>query len=154
MSEKDDHGWLQLELHARSREKRKKILEGMIPFLDSIGVRYYFNNYGIPRNHFIKLGLTEIDNDTRLRIINKAKELGAKVQVGNPDLRMDGDMIIDDIKELSTIVAVKTLRMKKLTNGQAYLFIHFLMNELGYNYGEESDIYLSLAYNVRFGQRK
>lgn len=154
MSDKDSHGWLQLELHARSREKRKTILEGMVPFLDSMGVRYYFNCYGSPRDHFIKLGLTEINNDTRHRVIEKAKEFNARVQQGNPDLRMEDDMVIDDIKELSTIVAVKNLHLKKLTNGQAYLFIHFLMNQLGYSYNEEMDTYLALAYNVRFGQRK
>ena len=85
--------------------------------------------------------------------MDKSKELGVKVKKGVPDLRLQDGMVIDDIKELSTKVAVNTFEMNKFTVGQMYFFVHFLMNELGFNYEEELDIYLSLAHNVRFERR-
>ena len=147
--------WVQFQLHTRSRVKQEKLKKQIIPFVDSLGVDFYFNSYSGPkRQYFIKLGLINIDEKMLKTILDKAKELGATVREGDPDLRMEGDMVIDDIKKLSTTVAVKMFKLAKPTDGQIYLFIHFLMNQLGYLYNNELDVYLALAHAVRFGRRK
>ena len=80
-------------------------------------------------------------------VLNKAeKEFGAEVKIDEPDFRNIDGMLVDQIKMESTKMA---LGFKgKLTIPQIYLFIHFLMNQLGYQYKEELQVYGRLVENI------
>ena len=146
--------WRQFHLHTILK-KRQEIKEALIKFLEFHRFTFYLLSYSGPKHCYLALGLYDAGDINTENVLKRAKELGVKrISEGDPDLRGEDGMVVDDIKELSMRTATKIFNLKKFTPSQIYLFIHFLMNQLGYSYGEELDIYLSLAYNVRLGQRK
>jgi len=150
--------WQQFEIHVDSKEKFEKLRKEFIPFVAEQKNLFYFNSYsGMHEGKeyfFMKLGLPKsISDELKDKILDKAViDYGAVIKSSAPDLRLQDGMVVDDIKELATQTTMNVFKQKKLTEPQTYLFFHILMNQLGYNYEEELNIYLSLAYNVRFGR--
>lgn len=150
-------GWV-YDLYVDSYEKLDK-MSGEIPKLASLhNLPFFFNRYSAGPDttgpHFIRFGvltaekehLKELFEKTRV-VIDKAVEMfGAEVKRGLPDFRNIDGILVDLIKIKSTKVALSF--RKKPTKPQIYLFIHFLMNQLGFNYKDEVDVYGRLIENI------
>lgn len=159
--------WKQFELHIPLEkeyvETKRKLQElGKIisqKIIENGTVKFYYNYYISKDDAFIKLGLFDATEYFTNYILEAAKGLGATIKEGSPDLRSQEGIVIDDLKHVSTQIAIaqkqalKEFAIEKLTVGQMYLVLHILMNQLGYSYDEELDVYVSLAYNVRFGRK-
>jgi hypothetical protein len=132
------------------------------PFVKSLGLPFYYNRYSSGPNtsgpHFMRFGVLseeESPDAPRLKelfeklktVLDRAeKEFGAEVKLSEPDFRNIDGALVDQIKMESTKVA---LGFKgKPTIPQIYLFIHFLMNQLGYQYKEELQVYSKLVENI------
>jgi hypothetical protein len=153
------------DLYVDNYEKLEKMCREIPLFAESLGLTFYFNRYSSGPNtsgpHFMRLGvlseeiLTDSPDSLRLKdlfermknVLDRAeKKFGAEVKIGEPDFRNIDGMLVDQIKMESTKTA---LGFKgKLTIPQIYLFIHFLMNQLGYQYKEELQVYSRLVENI------
>jgi len=152
-------GWA-YNLYVDSHEKLEKMCKEIPPFAASLNLPFYFIRYSSGPDalgpHFMNIGvLSEEDSpeflqrlfeETR-KVVDKAeKEFGAEVQECPLDFRDVDGMIVDQIKVESTKMAL-SLTFKP-TIPQIYLFIHFLMNQLGYHYNEELKVYSKLVENI------
>lgn len=155
-------GWV-YDLYVDSCEKLEKMCKEIPQFAASLKLPFYYNRYSSGPDtagpHFMRFGvLSEEDSPHAPRIkelfgktktvVDKAqKEFGAEVKKGPPDFRNIDGMLIDQIKMDSTKVALAFHGLKP-TRPQIYLFIHFLMNQLGYHYHEEIKVYSKLVENI------
>jgi hypothetical protein len=155
-------GWV-CNLYVDNYEKLEKMCKEIPPFVKSLDLPFYYNRYSSGPNtsgpHFMRLGVLSDEEESPdsprskelfekvKTVLNKAeKEFGAEVKIGEPDFRNIDGMLVDQIKMESTKMA---LGFKgKPTIPQIYLFIHFLMNQLGYHYEEELQVYSRLVENI------
>jgi len=154
-------GWV-YDFYVDSYEKLEKMCKEIPPFVKSLGLPFYYNRYSSGPNtsgpHFMRFGVLseeESPDAPRLKelfeklktVLDRAeKEFGAEVKLSEPDFRNIDGALVDQIKMESTKVA---LGFKgKPTIPQIYLFIHFLMNQLGYQYKEELQVYSKLVENI------
>ena len=146
--------WVQWELHVPSKKGKDldKLQAAYIPWIAERVQVFYWNRYLSEGEHaFLKLGLKGVNKKKAAKLLKKAKDLGAKVKRGDPDLRRQGGMIVDDIKQLSTRAAYYTWEMRKPELSEFYLFVHFLANQLGLGYQEELQVYSALIHNIAQG---
>ncbi len=155
-------GWV-YDLYVSSYKKLDEICKEIPEFAKSLNLPFYFNRYSSGPNtsglHFMRLGvLSEEDSldatylkklfEKTKTVLDKAeKEFGAEVKEASPDFRNIDGILVDQIKMKSTRMAL-TFQGVKPTIPQIYLFIHFLMNQLGYSYEEEIKVYSRLIENI------
>jgi hypothetical protein len=157
-------GWV-YDLYVDSYEKLEKMCKEIPQFATSLKLPFYFNRYSSGPNtsgaraHFMRFGvlsqeesseaphLKELFEKTKTVLDKAEKEFGAEVKKGPPDFRDIDGMLVDQIKMDSTRVALAFHGLKP-TIPQIYLFIHFLMNQLGYCYDEEVKVYSKLVENI------
>jgi hypothetical protein len=154
-------GWV-YDLFVNNYEKLEKMCREIPLFANSLGLTFYFNRYSTGPDtsgpHFMRLGVLSQEESLdapRLKelfekmkiVLNKAeKEFGAEVKLSEPDFRNIDGVLVDQIKMASTKMALAFTG--KPTIPQIYLFIHFLMNQLGYQYKEELQVYSRLVENI------
>jgi hypothetical protein len=155
-------GWVH-NLYVDNYEKLEKMCNEIPLFVKSLDLPFYYNRYSsgpnTPGPHFMRFGVLsqeESPDAPRLKelfekmktVLNKAeKEFGAEVKNSEPDFRNIDGMLVDQIKMESTKMALGFQGVKP-TIPQIYLFIHFLMNQLGYHYEEELQVYSRLVENI------
>jgi hypothetical protein len=152
-------GWV-YDLYVDNYEKLEKMCKEIPPFAESLALPFYYNRYSSGPNtsgpHFMRFGVLSQEENPAPQfklfkktktVLDKAeKEFGAEVKISEPDFRNIDGMLVDQIKMESTKIA---LGFKgKPTIPQIYLFIHFLMNQLGYHYHEELKVHSRLVENI------
>ncbi|MCK5150076.1 hypothetical protein KAJ87_04085 [Candidatus Pacearchaeota archaeon] len=158
--------WTIANIYVKSAEMVDEVKETVLPILHNLILKkklknYYYTHYknpaensnnhlkiGLWRNNFdeseIKQTLTKIEEDNKDKII--------KIDYGKPGNKPEDnyDGITDVVlacysREINDLLVRNIGR--KLTLNQMKFILHFLFNQMGYNYLDEINTYLPLIEN-------
>lgn len=150
--------WVCFELHVGSTEELNHLLASLVSFLNDERKSndletYFYNKYQnlSAKKFFLKVGLANPNTTASNRLSAFLTNFNAKrIDYECETWQVDG-MTIDLIKCIST-EAYNQIRTKNqgkpLTIDQAFYFIHFLMNQMGYGYSDELAVYRKLTTSI------
>lgn len=151
--------WKCLEIHAKSFEGRNDLIRDIVLLMRRLKQEthvesYFFNRYSDTSKNvfFIKFGSVNSDEKAQFELDELLKKHSAIKNMKPYTCEMwDADDVpIDAIKCISCELHEKIIDNfgKKPTIKQAYFLLHFLMNQLGFSYEEEHQLYNALKIEI------
>lgn len=151
--------WRCLEIHTKSFEERNNLIRDIVELMRQLKKEkhvesYFFNRYSNPKENafFFKFGSVNADGKAESDVGGLLKKHSSIKDIKPYDCEMwkvDG-IPIDEIKCIACELHEKIWDgfKGKPTIEQAFYLLHFLMNQLGYSYREEYQLYETLKVNI------
>lgn len=151
--------WRCWEIHVNSLEQLNNLIRDIVALMRRLKEEahvesYFFNRYSNPSEnaYFVKFGLVNGD-ETAQSELNDQLENHSAITDATPyacEMREVDGVAIDKIKCISCELYEKVQDSlgERITIEQAFYLIHFLMNQLGYSYLEEYELYGALVQDI------
>ena len=148
-----------MNVHFKSVELRDGFIAQMVEMMQGLREQhhlesFFFNRYTNPQagEVFIKTGLFNFDEDaqTRVNSLLETSEIN-RIEPYECETWLVGRLPIDALKCFSTECYEKILGhvVERPSQEQMGYILHFLMNQLGFGYKEEIQIYSMMIQNIR-----
>ena len=150
--------WKCMNIYTRTREDMNRLTEQVVLLMRQLKIdshleAYFYNRYSNKNSNFIKLGYVNSDDsvDTQVERFIIENNVAEKIEPYDCEMWEVNGKPIDRVKciscELSEIV--KDNFYERITIEQAFYLLHFMMNQLGFNYNEEVALYDALLRNIK-----
>lgn len=150
--------WKCLEIHIKSYEQLNSLNADIFKLTRKLKEEshlesYFFNRYSdsSKKEYFIKLGLVNSDKKAQSELNNLSQKYGGLIKPYPCETwKVDG-VRIDKIKCISCELFEKVSDSfpEKFTIKQASYLLHFLMNQSGYSYEDEYELYKALMEHMK-----
>ena len=155
--------WKCLRIFAESFEEMNRVNVDILRLMKELKPEhvetYFFNRYfnSKKKEFFINLGLVNNDKKATDDLDNLLKNHKVTVKSYDCEMWEVNGFPIDFIKCVSCEIFEKIRESfgdKPLTRDQLFYLLHFVMNQLGWGYERELDLYTTLAQNIEAKLKK